>query len=118
MKHKCADCGCFCRLTDVYFDDEFDGELFEAAGYDENDFDPDNEDHQRFMFVYDMWHCSQCDSYEVHTEGEKHYYNPATNNYNGEKPLTLDEQKQKRIAEAKEAARKAGQLVMFGEDLK
>ena len=118
MSKKCSECGKFMHLTDrMPMDDEFDSELFIAAGYDEDDYNPDNDNHIRFHYVQDQWECSSCEGTEWYTEGKRYYYNPATNNYDGNAPLTLEQQKQKRIEDAKEQARKAGQMVMFGDEI-
>src|SRR5262245_22382743 len=106
MKKNCPDCGCFMKLTDMFIDDELDEELFIACGHDLEDYDPDNESHQRFNYVYDVWECNQCGCWLDHADGKKYYYNPEKNDYSGEKPLTPMEQIQADNA-AQEAA---GQL--------
>lgn len=110
MKKKCPDCGKFMALTNrLPYEDEFDEELALECGITEeqiNTIFPGDAPLNRFTYVQDMWECSGCDTLFWHTEGEKYYYNPETNNYDAPKPITLKEQAE--IERLKQEA--AGQL--------
>jgi len=93
MGKKCEYCGRFMKLSDLLpDDDEFDIELAIKCGLlpeDEQeaygDFDGE---WSRFRFVYDQWHCDNCDVMEDHTQGKRYYWNADSGNYDANAPLT------------------------------
>lgn len=105
------DCGRFMRLTDrLPDDDEFDEQLAIACGLtdeqiDEAQWDYDGE-HSRFHYVNDQWECEHCETVMADDTGRRYYWNPASGNYDGERPLTP---KQRAALEAHQQE-KAGQL--------
>ena len=110
---KCETCGRFMALTNLMTeDDELDDELALQCGYDRAYIDEHwfDDDLRRFVYIQDQWECSYCYTTQWHTEGKKYYWNEDSGHYDAERPLTLDEQKQQRIEQARVQAEAAGQL--------
>jgi hypothetical protein len=111
---RCEDCGRFMRLTDLMpQDDQVDVELALQCGFTQQEIDtlhPYDSPLSRFVYVQDQWECDNCQTTQWHTEGKKHYWNDTAGDYSGERPLTLEEQRQRRIEQARKQALDAGQL--------
>lgn len=113
-KKKCEMCGRFMALTDLMPDEsEFDDELAYECGLlpeDEHKALFDSKGYwSLFHYIQDQWECDNCNATVWHTEGQKHYWNPATGNYDGAKPLTPTEI----TALERQAQEAAGQARMF-----
>ena len=87
---RCEYCGRFMRLTDLMpQDDAVDEELALLHGITQEELDtldPYESKLQKYVYVQDQWECDNCQYTIWHTEGEKYYYNPRTNDYSAKAP--------------------------------
>lgn len=113
----CPKCGRRMYPGNFFLDEDvYDVELAKQHGLtdeqiQEGIYDPDSE-YSRYLFAMDDHFCQPCQYWEKHPEDGRAYWNPDSNHYDADAPMTELE----KVMVENKRQEEAGQLPLFGDD--